>query len=233
VLTKPDRIPDGEEDEWLRFIKNQREPTLANGWFAVKQPDSKAIRAGITWADARDLEDQFFSGQAPWSTLDPNYQRRLRTRNLTSCLSKILSDLITKRLPEIQQELQTNLQRTENELRALPRPPSSDPVGEVHQLLAAFGRDVAAQVRGTVSPGLIQGVNERHSSFRSAIRRTAPDFRPYEAASEEQPEMPPPDFLGTEDPEAMQEKSDKPIFINEVCDLLEKYVPAAIFVSLG
>lgn len=96
VLTKPDRIQHGEENDWLGFIRNIREP-LANGWFAVKQPDSRALRAGVNWMDARASEDDFFRSKLPWSALDADYQRRLRTSNLTRCLSAILSELITKR----------------------------------------------------------------------------------------------------------------------------------------
>jgi hypothetical protein len=96
VLTKPDRIPSGEESQWLPFIKNIRVP-LTNGWFAVKQPDSKAIKEGITWSEARQAENDYFSSQDPWSILDVEYQRRLRTTKLTACLSQILSELITKR----------------------------------------------------------------------------------------------------------------------------------------
>jgi hypothetical protein len=225
VLTKPDRIPEGEEDDWLSFIKDQREPRLSNGWFAVKQPDSKALKAGITWAEAREYEDRFFSTQAPWSMLDGDCQRRLRTRNLTLCLSQILSELITKRLPEIQHELQAILKKTSDDLRALPKAPSADPVGEVHQLLAAFNREVSVHVLGTAQPGLIQRMNERHVTFRSAVRGTAPDFRPYESSKEEKPDMPVPDFLGAEGPASSHnEVGGEPIFINEVCDLLEKYV---------
>jgi hypothetical protein len=96
VLTKPDRIPHGDEGEWVKFIKNDREP-LVSGWFAVKQPDGKAIKAGVTWGEARELEDTFFTSTLPWSALDADYQQRLRTSNLTACLSRILSELIAKR----------------------------------------------------------------------------------------------------------------------------------------
>jgi hypothetical protein len=100
VLTKPDRIPYGDEDEWVKFIKNDREP-LVSGWFAVKQPDGKALKNGISWTEARELEDTFFSSTLPWATLDADYQQHLRTSNLTACLSQILSELIAKRYRHI------------------------------------------------------------------------------------------------------------------------------------
>lgn len=96
VLTKPDRIPSGEEDRWLRFIRGEYE-TLQNGWFCVKQPNSQSLKQGITWTEARTKEDEYFSTTAPWSSLDSTYQQCLRTSNLTERLSTILSGLIAKR----------------------------------------------------------------------------------------------------------------------------------------
>ena len=95
-MTKPDRIPLGEELNWIDFIRNEKE-ALENGWYCVKQPASQEIKAGITWAEARKMEDAFFSLTTPWSDLDPVYQKYLRTGNLVDRLSAILSDLISKR----------------------------------------------------------------------------------------------------------------------------------------
>jgi Dynamin central region len=97
VLTKPDRIPSGEAENWLAFIRGEKEP-LANGWYAVKQPGSQALERGITWAEAREEEDRFFATESEWCDLDSIYHRYLRTSNLVARLSEILSDLISKRL---------------------------------------------------------------------------------------------------------------------------------------
>jgi hypothetical protein len=96
VLTKPDRIPPGEEDRWISFIRNEREP-LENNWYSVKQPNSKTIQEGVTWSQAREQERAFFSQTSPWSDLDGVYQGYLGTGNLVNRLSLILSDLIAKR----------------------------------------------------------------------------------------------------------------------------------------
>lgn len=96
VLTKPDRIPSGEESRWLPFIRNEKEP-LENNWYCVKQPNSVDLKQGVTWAQARAREDEFFSITAPWSELEGIYQKYLRTTNLVDRLSSILSDLISKR----------------------------------------------------------------------------------------------------------------------------------------
>ena len=96
VLTKPDRIPTGEETSWLKFIRNEREE-LEHGWFCVKQPDSQALKAGITWSEARSRERDFFTGTAPWSGLPADIQRHLSTERLVIRASEVLSDLIALR----------------------------------------------------------------------------------------------------------------------------------------
>ena len=97
VLTKPDRIPTGEEQNWISILRGTKEP-LQNGWFCVKQPSSAEISAGMTWEKARKSEHEFFASSAVWSALDGMYQKYLGTRNLVERLSGLLSDLISKRL---------------------------------------------------------------------------------------------------------------------------------------
>jgi Dynamin central region len=96
VLTKPDRIPIGDEDSWLSLIRNEKE-ALENNWYCVKQPGPHDLKQGITWTEARKREDEFFSTKQPWNELDGMYQKYLRTGNLVDRLSSILSDLISKR----------------------------------------------------------------------------------------------------------------------------------------
>jgi hypothetical protein len=95
VLTKPDRIPAGEEQSWLKFIRNEKEP-LQNKWFCVKQPASNDLKNNWTWEHARMKEDEFFAATSPWNELEAMYVRYLRTKNLVERLSQVLSDLIAK-----------------------------------------------------------------------------------------------------------------------------------------
>ncbi|KAF8216858.1 P-loop containing nucleoside triphosphate hydrolase protein [Mycena galopus ATCC 62051] len=60
VLTKPDRIPRGEEENWLPLICNEQE-TLENNWYCVKQLGSQDLKDGITWEEARAREIDFFT----------------------------------------------------------------------------------------------------------------------------------------------------------------------------
>ncbi|KAH9833436.1 P-loop containing nucleoside triphosphate hydrolase protein [Rhodofomes roseus] len=226
VLTKPDRIPSGEEAQWTRFIKNEYEP-LDNGWFSVKQPDSRALASGITWADARLHEREYFSSASIWSELDPEYQRYLGTANLTERLSQILSELIAKRLPELQDELQNLLQTTEEALRQLPKPPSNDAFAEILHLLSNFARDMSKHLEGTPEGnGLLQTLRPVQERFREAIRETAPDFRPYQRRtkgsrcqtdSSEAAQLQQAEFLQAEEPHAWKTVNDNhAIYVDEV-----------------
>ncbi|KAG5730381.1 Interferon-induced GTP-binding protein Mx [Termitomyces sp. T112] len=179
VLTKPDRIPTGEEQNWMGILRNEKEP-LENGWYCVKQPSSAEIAAGVTWERARKNEDEFFASTAVWSDLDEMYKKYLRTKNLVERLSALLSDLISKRLPEIQDEIDNSIIATRNALHNLPKPPSSDPRNEIASLLHAFVRDLARHVEGVPEDGLLQAIRPTQEQFRRTIRMTAPDFQPFE-----------------------------------------------------
>ena len=96
VLTKPDRMPPGDEPAWLKILRNETEP-LVNNWYCVKQPSSQEVVRGITYLEARQRENEWFASTQPWSSLEPQYQRYLRTTCLTDRLSLILSELIAKR----------------------------------------------------------------------------------------------------------------------------------------
>jgi hypothetical protein len=96
VLTKPDRIPLGEEAIWISKIQSSGTDGGIE-YFSVKNPDSQDIRSGITYEQAREREAEFFATRTPWSNLEWLYQRRLGTDMLTRRLGQVLSDLISKR----------------------------------------------------------------------------------------------------------------------------------------
>ncbi|RXW23705.1 hypothetical protein EST38_g2163 [Candolleomyces aberdarensis] len=199
VLTKPDRIPEGEQNHWLPFIRNEREP-LDNNWYCVKQPSSSDIKQNITWDEARKREDDYFSMTPPWNELDTIYLKYLRTRNLVERLSSVLSDLIAKRLPEIQEELDRSIIKVREILGSLPRPPSTDPVNEVANLLYEFAADLHRHVDGVPGEnGILQCIRPAQDKFRRTIRDTAPQFMPFERRRADGKVLQPPTFLEGDD----------------------------------
>lgn len=96
VLTKPDRIPPGEESVWISRIQGGGTDGGVE-YYSVINPESQDIRNGITYEQAREKEAGFFSTKVPWSNLEWLYKRRLGTDKLTRRLGQVLSDLISKR----------------------------------------------------------------------------------------------------------------------------------------
>lgn len=180
VLTKPDRIPQGDEQGWLDFIRNEKDH-LDNNWYCVKQPSSTDIKRNITWAEARKRESEFFSLTAPWVDLQPIYYQYLGTNHLIERLSTTLSDLISKRLPEIQLEIERAMHRTMQQLAKLPKDLSSNPLQEITTVLSEFSKDVSRHIKGVPQEGgLWQRIHLAQEKFKRDIRDTGPDFRPYE-----------------------------------------------------
>ncbi|KAI6014041.1 P-loop containing nucleoside triphosphate hydrolase protein [Pisolithus microcarpus] len=186
VLTKPDRIPDGEEERWVRLIRNDVEP-LVNNW-------------GMTWSGARTSEEAFFSGMSPWCDLEDHLQAYLRTSRLTDRLSIILAELISKRLPEIQEELYKVLQHTEKDLKDLPPEPPADPVNEALLIISEFLRELSVRIEGTPeADGLLQNIRVHTARFKREIRATAPSFIPWVRNEAHQHRLPPTSFLDNEE----------------------------------
>ncbi|KAI6040078.1 P-loop containing nucleoside triphosphate hydrolase protein [Pisolithus marmoratus] len=209
VLTKPDRIPQGEEESWIRLIRNEVEP-LDNNWYCVKQPSSLEISHGMHWGEARKREIEFFATMKPWSGLDLHLHRVLGTKNLTERLSTILAELIARRLPEIQDELQAVMQQAHSDLRELPPEPSNNPVGEIHRILNGFTRKLSELLTGTPDDnGLVQTIRSHSEAIKQEIYFTAPRFVPWERRdSHQHPKLPPVKFLSDEEIVDSEDESD-------------------------
>ncbi|KAJ3812204.1 P-loop containing nucleoside triphosphate hydrolase protein [Lentinula aff. lateritia] len=224
VLTKPDRISAGDEEDWVRFVKNEGDYKLLNNWFCVRQPNSSELKLGVTWQEARDKENQFFTATAAWRDLDPIYQRYLRTGNLVERLSGILSDLISKRLPEIREELQQLMHQTRKDLAQLPKEPSQDPMSDISAMIYSFGSRLSRVLEGTPeAEALLQCIRPAQNAFKREIRKTAPNFRPYEKKYASQRNMAHFKFLNNEDDELERDQdsednteSGAPIYIDDV-----------------
>ncbi|KAK6981542.1 P-loop containing nucleoside triphosphate hydrolase protein [Favolaschia claudopus] len=209
VLTKPDRIPNGEEDSWVALVRNERD-ALENNWYCVKQPSSLDLKDGVTWSSARARETEFFSAQAPWCDVDSVYQPFLGTPNLIQRLSSLLSNLISNRLPQIQADVEAALQQTRASIRQLPKPPSDDAILEITSLVHLFVRSLDQLIDGvSQSDGLIQTIRPAHDTFRLNIWETAPEFRPFDSEAKTNHRWKPiPECLRQEQPDSQISSSD-------------------------
>lgn len=102
VLTKPDLIGPGAEDEVVDVLLNIRKP-LRLGYIMVKNSNQKQLNEKITMQDARKDEEKYFQNHPVFSQyLDRNI---FGTMQLTSSLSRLLASHIRSTLPSIARDL--------------------------------------------------------------------------------------------------------------------------------
>jgi hypothetical protein len=96
VLTKPDRLSKGERgDVWTKVLQG-RAFVKGHGYFVVKQPSQAEITRGMTHAQARIQEQDYFASEC-WIERFPGFEERLGTRKLQAALADKLAALILSR----------------------------------------------------------------------------------------------------------------------------------------
>ncbi|KAF8323493.1 P-loop containing nucleoside triphosphate hydrolase protein [Cantharellus anzutake] len=214
VLTKPDRIEKGNQAKWLDLLKNQKE-LLQEGWFCVKLPGPEDLQRRIGRSEARQLERDFFQRE-PWASLQ-DMRLRLSVESLIERLSEILSDVIAKTLPGLQEEITSLIEQTQEELSALPPEPVENPVDELLSAIGKFQRDIETEIKGTTSgDGLIQKYKRHLEEFRIELRGTAPRFVPFEKGSPNARKVPLMDFLPEEERDLDSHGTVPIIYLDEV-----------------
>ncbi|KIL62473.1 hypothetical protein M378DRAFT_179683 [Amanita muscaria Koide BX008] len=151
VLTKPDRIPTGEENRWIAFITNMKEP-LENGWYCVKQPGSNDIQRGITWREARKSEEEFFAMTLPWL---PEIRDELER-------SIVKAEIQIKELP-----------------KEPSGDPLAEIMNLLHLFVIDISKHAEGIPAHDGRPGLLQISRGAQLKFRHAIKATAPEFMPF------------------------------------------------------
>ncbi|GAB1526655.1 hypothetical protein RhiTH_009827 [Rhizoctonia solani] len=199
VLTKPDRIETPDEAKpWLDMITGKSN-RLANGWYCVKQPDSKQRKKNLTWDDARALEIEFFRDTSPWSEVSSKDRLKLGSHNLAYQLGNVLSTALEKRFAEIRIEIDRLLRQNMTELKEYPDPPTQKPSEYILDLLETFHQDVMLKlVDGDPNEiqGVIQSLRSYSLQFRRDIQKAAPVFVKDGASEVEGPK---PDFIAQDE----------------------------------
>jgi hypothetical protein len=179
---------------------NNSEHPLKHGWFAVKQPATVDLEKNLSAQQRADDEASFFASTAPWNTLAAAVQKRLNTTNLTSAVSRILSNFIASkfvlplsitvlvnlkqrrcyRIPELQRTAITSLGHTQERIAKLPPPISQDAALEVQSRVTLLIRDLESIAVGREPfKKPVQAANALFERFRLCIRSTAPAFVPF------------------------------------------------------
>lgn len=116
VLTKPDLIGPGNEDEVLEVLCNRRKP-LVLGYIMLKNLSQKQVNEGALRQNSSD-EELFFRSHPSFSALIAQGQSHLfGTKNLIRQLIHVLVANIRRALPEIRRELEVHRQSAAAELQ--------------------------------------------------------------------------------------------------------------------
>lgn len=132
VLTKPDLVGEGAEEEVVSVLKNERKP-LKLGYVMVKNRSAKEQKAGLTMDTM--TETRYFREHEVWRTLP---SESLGITQLTAKLTKLLAKRIQNVLPELKWELQTQFADTEKQQEHLGSAPPEAPLERAKLVLRIF-----------------------------------------------------------------------------------------------
>eukprot|EP00729_Bicosta_minor_P022546 gene22546-20645_t len=117
VLTKPDLVDKGGEGEIVGVLSNQSKP-LRHGYVMVKNRGQEDLQNGMSMDEHRRSEQAFFAS-SPYNK--PGH--RFGVDALSTALTELLVEQIETALPSMKAEVQQALDRTEEALGSLPKPP--------------------------------------------------------------------------------------------------------------
>ena len=116
IVTKPDLASNiGLEDEFLRLASNNY-IKLDLGWHVLRNRTPEETNSS---AEIRNQTERDFFAKGKWSTLPSG---TTGVESLVAKLSVLLYDHITEYFPQLLEEIKQELERSEEELRALGRP---------------------------------------------------------------------------------------------------------------
>lgn len=115
VLTKPDLIDRGAEDEVLKIVQNIRKP-LKLGYVIVKNRSQQELKTSVSLAQSAKNEDNYFSQHEVWQKIPPNSRG---IKPLCERLTSIIVNRAMARGPFLKWYLNDRLSKTETKLTEL------------------------------------------------------------------------------------------------------------------
>ena len=137
VLTKPDLIGPGSEDEVLAVLHNIRKP-LKLGYIMVKNRSQKDLDEGVDSHQARANEMNFFAQHSVFQSVDSS---KFGVSNLTTQLTKLLVSRIQHELVPMKHEVESSLQRVRSELRGMESYGNASTPAERQKLLVTLTQE--------------------------------------------------------------------------------------------
>ncbi|KAH8109512.1 P-loop containing nucleoside triphosphate hydrolase protein [Phellopilus nigrolimitatus] len=199
VLTKPDTLTAGAlnaRKKWKDLMagndKSIEPHALKLGYYCVKLADDAERATNPSREERNASETMFFSTTLPWSTIPD--RKLFGVSNLVNDLSRYLTEILESILPRLGEQAREQLKSCRDSLAQLPELLHGDVSSEVLERVTNFCQELTATVYGyeyilgvqhagpniSSNKSFIQSNRAMYKGFRSQIRHTAPDFRPFE-----------------------------------------------------
>nr|XP_020645003.1 interferon-induced GTP-binding protein Mx2-like [Pogona vitticeps] len=114
ILTKPDLVDPGAEEEVVDIVRNQR-VLLRKGYMIVKCRGQEDIKSRVSLADANQKERRFFEEHEVFSCLLEEHRATIPL--LAERLTQELIDHINKLLPNLEEQIKDKLEATNLQLQ--------------------------------------------------------------------------------------------------------------------
>lgn len=138
VLTKPDLVDKGGEDEVMAVLQGLRKP-LRLGYVMVRNRSQEQVKNNLSLEEAKVQETAYFSGHSHYKTLDASF---FGVGNLAGKLTTVLVSRIQATLPHIRDEVKSKLKEVSSKLAELGQGAPAD----VTQRRMEFGKYVNAVI---------------------------------------------------------------------------------------
>ncbi|CAM9738719.1 unnamed protein product, partial [Ectocarpus sp. 13 AM-2016] len=154
VLTKPDLIGPGNEDEVLAVLHNVRKP-LQLGYVMVKNRSQAELKAGLTGTEAREAEEAFFRQHSHFKGCDPKLfgVANLTTRHVLHAffvLTQLLVTRIQHELVPMKADVETALASVRTELKGLSSYGNASTPGDRQKLLVTVTQEYVRHLNSVV-----------------------------------------------------------------------------------
>ena len=180
VLTKPDLVDKGAEDEVIKILTNVKRP-LQHGYFMLKNRSQDEVARNISFEEARQSEIDFFAN-SPYADVA---QENLGIEALSSALTELLVHRIEIALPDIKTEVQQVLDKAQKELLELGQAPPEDSSSQrlvFSSVVREILHDMRVLMTGAVSHDgksnehLLNLERIKRKAFAVAVLGTKPGF---------------------------------------------------------
>lgn len=144
IVTAPDLMASGseEEDEWLEYIRNEKEPKLKLGWHVLR---NRAYAERNIDDKERDQEEKEFFETGKWPSIS---RSNVGIKSLRRRLSEILFDQVRRNFPGLVRDIQIKIAGHKHNLSNLGAPRST--VQEQRSFLV----DISTKFSNIVNQGL-------------------------------------------------------------------------------